>query len=73
MIGNSTIDEIHDVGKGIDPQILKAGGRTGHFGLPGMRERASLIGGKLTVASKPGAGTVIDVTIPASIAFERTA
>lgn len=35
---------ICDDGKGIDPAILKEG-RTGHYGLPGMRERASRIGG----------------------------
>ncbi|MBN1991762.1 MAG: sensor histidine kinase [Anaerolineae bacterium] len=34
-----------------------------HFGLPGMRERADLVGGSLTIASKPGQGTTIELTI----------
>jgi signal transduction histidine kinase len=33
-----------------------------------MRERAKLIGGKLTVRSEPGSGTRIDVTVPAALA-----
>ena len=33
---------VRDDGKGIDSEVLKAGGRAGHFGLPGMRERAQI-------------------------------
>jgi signal transduction histidine kinase/YHS domain-containing protein len=36
----------------------------GHWGLRGMRERAELTGGALTVASRPGQGTSIAVHIP---------
>jgi len=36
----------------------------GHFGLLGMRERAEKIGGSLTILSKPGSGTRINVTVP---------
>jgi signal transduction histidine kinase len=32
-----------------NPKILEAGAREGHYGMPGMRERAKLVGGKLTV------------------------
>jgi glucose-6-phosphate-specific signal transduction histidine kinase len=39
---------VRDNGKGIDPTHLGEQGRQGHFGLHGMRERAELIGGKLT-------------------------
>lgn len=59
---------IRDDGKGIDPAILKEG-RTGHYGLSGMRERAARIGGKLSVCSAPGAGTEMELSIPGSIAF----
>jgi signal transduction histidine kinase len=59
--------------KGIDPKVLEAGGRSGHHGLPGMQERAKLAGGKLTVWSKPGSGTEIELTIPASIAYAKSA
>jgi PAS domain S-box-containing protein len=36
----------------------------GHLGLLGMRERAQIIGGNLTVESKPGSGTTIFVEVP---------
>ncbi|HVP00234.1 MAG TPA: two-component regulator propeller domain-containing protein [Bryobacteraceae bacterium] len=60
---------IRDDGNGIDPEILKEG-RTGHFGLRGMRERAELIGGRLDVWSKLGSGTEVDLSVPASMAYE---
>jgi glucose-6-phosphate-specific signal transduction histidine kinase len=59
---------IEDNGKGIDPKVLDGGGREGHYGLPGMQERAKLAGGKLTVRSRLDSGTDIELTIPASVA-----
>jgi len=35
---------IPDNGKGIHQKVLSGGGRSGHFGLPGMQERAKLVG-----------------------------
>ena len=64
---------IVDNGKGIDPTILAKGGRSGHHGLPGMKERAWLARGKLTLASKPESGTEIEVTIPASLVYTNPA
>ena len=60
---------VRDDGKGIDPKVLDAGVRAGHHGLPGMRERAKLAGGKLTVWSEPDSGTEIELTIPADLAY----
>ena len=34
------------------------------LGLFGMQERASLVGGTLTIASHPGGGTVVEVAVP---------
>lgn len=51
---------VSDDGLGFDPQ---QGQTTGHFGLPGMRERAQLVGGQLTIDSQPGLGTTIQLTI----------
>lgn len=51
---------VRDDGVGFD--IDKNGG-TSHFGLTGMRERAQLVGGELTIVSKPGEGTTIKLTI----------
>jgi len=60
---------VRDDGKGIDPAYLGEQGRAGHFGLHGMRERARLIGGKLTVWSAVNAGTEVELTIPAIRAY----
>ena len=60
---------VRDDGKGIDPEVLRAEGREGHFGLRGMRERAKLAGGKLTVWSGLDAGTEVELSIPASHAY----
>ena len=62
---------VRDDGTGIDPSILGQEGRVGHFGLRGMRERAEQIGGKLEVWSERGAGTEIELTLPASLAYGR--
>jgi signal transduction histidine kinase len=40
---------VRDDGKGMDAAVLSSHGLEGHYGLPGMRERASLIEGKLVV------------------------
>ena len=61
-----------DDGKGIDPKVLNGGGREGHYGLPGMQERAKLTGGKVTVWSKLDSGTEIELTIPASLAYAKS-
>jgi PAS domain S-box-containing protein len=60
---------IRDDGKGIDPELLSAGGREGHFGLHSMKERAEIADGKLEIWSRGGAGTEIELTIPASSAY----
>jgi signal transduction histidine kinase/ligand-binding sensor domain-containing protein len=61
---------IRDNGKGIDPKHLHAG-RDGHWGLPGMRERAQQIGAKFEMWSEVGAGTEVEVSIPGSIVYEK--
>jgi len=59
---------IRDNGKGIDPKLLEAG-RDGHWGLPGMRERAQQIGAQLEMWSEVGAGTEVELSIPGSVAY----
>jgi signal transduction histidine kinase len=61
---------VRDDGLGIDPEFLNDDQRSGHYGLRGMRERAKLNGGKLTVWSQPNSGTEVDLTIPASFAYQ---
>jgi signal transduction histidine kinase len=41
-------------------------GRAGHYGIVGMKERASQIGAELEVASTPGKGTKVSVRVPVS-------
>ena len=60
---------IRDNGKGIDRKVLEQGARQGHWGLPGVRERAKRIGARLKLWSEPGAGTEAELTVPARIAY----
>jgi len=62
---------VRDNGKGIDPQVLNQGGRAAHHGLPGMHERAKLLGAKLAIWSQPDSGTEIELIVPAAIAYVR--
>jgi signal transduction histidine kinase len=59
---------VRDDGRGIDPEVLRAG-RDGHWGLSGMRERAERVGGHLRVWSRPGAGTEVELAVPGHLAF----
>ena len=54
--GNGLSLIVQDDGLGFDPQQAQT---AGHFGLPGMDERAALVGGDLTVSSQPGQGTTV--------------
>jgi signal transduction histidine kinase/ligand-binding sensor domain-containing protein len=61
---------IRDNGKGIDPRVLREGGSAGHWGLRGVRERAERIGSRLDFWSEAGAGTEVQLTVPATIAYD---
>jgi signal transduction histidine kinase len=63
--------QVRDDGKGIAPEVLRAGEKQGHFGLGGMHERAELVGGKLTVRSGPAGGTEVEFSAPGSRAYSR--
>jgi signal transduction histidine kinase/ligand-binding sensor domain-containing protein len=60
---------IRDDGQGISTVVQHAGGKPGHFGLIGMRERAEKLGAQLEVWSRPGAGTEVDLRVPARVAY----
>jgi signal transduction histidine kinase len=59
---------IRDDGDGMPPDILQTG-RSGHYGLNGMRERARQAGAKLDIWSSAGSGTEIDLSFPGSTAY----
>ena len=52
--------EVRDWGIGFDPESVEKG----HFGLEGIRQRVRLFGGRLTIQSKPGSGTLVQVVVP---------
>jgi signal transduction histidine kinase len=62
---------VEDDGSGFDPgEVLSGGDADRRLGLHGMRERAALLGGTLTVESGPGRGTTVFAQIPLSAAAE---
>ena len=52
--------EVRDWGIGFDTESVKEG----HFGLEGIRQRARLLGGRLTIESSPESGTLVRVIVP---------
>jgi signal transduction histidine kinase len=60
---------VRDDGRGIDEGVLKTGYRSGHWGLPGMRERANKMRGELRVRSSSEGGTLIDLQVPGTLVY----
>jgi signal transduction histidine kinase len=58
---------IRDDGKGMDANVLKEGAQPGHWGLPGVRERAKEIGARLDFWSEAEAGTEVQLAVPISV------
>jgi signal transduction histidine kinase len=58
-LGDTLLLDVADDGTGFD---TTAG--TDGYGLVGMRQRLSRVGGTLTVESSPGAGTIINASVP---------
>ncbi|MFB8101564.1 sensor histidine kinase [Streptomyces sp. NPDC056007] len=56
--------DVRDDGCGFDPLALAPAGRTGGFGLGGMRARAERIAGTVEVESEPGGGTAVSARVP---------
>lgn len=62
-----------DDGKGIEAATLEGQQPASHYGLPGMRERAAIIGGQLEVRSTVGRGTEVELRVPGRNAYESAA
>ncbi len=56
---SSVVLEVSDCGTGFDPRATPAG-----LGLASMRERAASVGGRLSIAAAPGAGTRVRLSVP---------
>ena len=59
--GSNVVLEVKDNGKGIRTDQLNT---SKSFGLLGMKERATLLDGKLEISGGPGKGTCVKVTLP---------
>jgi signal transduction histidine kinase len=67
--GSSTLElSIRDQGDGMTDQVLQTG-IPGHYGLAGMRERAARMGAELSIASAPGRGPTVHLSLPAAYAY----
>lgn len=62
---------VRDHGRGIDGETLAKGGAPGHWGMLGMRERAQKLGARLLIRSGAGAGTDVELDIPAAVAYRE--
>ena len=60
--GAGAVLRVTDDGRGFDPRTVRRAGR--HLGLVSMRDRASGVGGTLTVESEPDKGTTIEMEVP---------
>ncbi|MGW3360862.1 GAF domain-containing sensor histidine kinase [Streptomyces bungoensis] len=60
--GSGAVLRVTDDGGGFEPRSVRRAGR--HLGLVSMRDRASGVGGTLTVESAPGKGTTIEMEVP---------
>jgi signal transduction histidine kinase/ligand-binding sensor domain-containing protein len=60
---------VRDDGKGMAPQVPVEQGTSGHFGLPGMHERATLVGGRLDIWSDINSGTEVELRVPGVVAY----
>ncbi|MBN1643775.1 MAG: PAS domain S-box protein [Dehalococcoidales bacterium] len=61
---DSTVVEIKDDGKGFEISESMGFVQAGKIGLAGIQERAELLGGKLSISSKVGEGTILTLIIP---------
>ena len=61
---------VRDNGIGISEEVLSQG-KHGHFGLQGMKERATRIGGSISISTSRKGGTEVSLVIPGDIAFRQ--
>jgi signal transduction histidine kinase/ligand-binding sensor domain-containing protein len=68
--GQNLVFSVHDNGRGMDQEVA-AHGKTDHFGLQGMRERAKRSGGTLVISTSDHSGTRLQLVIPGDKVFSR--
>ena len=68
--GRDLTIHIEDNGRGFDKEFIAAG-RPGHFGIAGMKERATKIGAHMSIETQVGKGTRLILTVPGRIIYGR--
>jgi ligand-binding sensor domain-containing protein len=66
--GRDLTIQIHDNGGGFDPDLIRTG-KPGHFGIKGMKERASKIGARLSLQTSVKDGTQFSLHIPGRVMY----
>jgi signal transduction histidine kinase len=66
--GSELVLRVRDDGRGMDESVMR-GGREGHWGMRGIRERAANLGGTATFASSEQGGTEVTVRTPMTQVF----
>jgi two-component system sensor histidine kinase UhpB len=61
---------VSDDGRGFDPDHVQVIADIAHFGLIAMRERVEALGGRFRVTTAPGHGTVVEASLPLTVATE---
>ena len=61
---------VSDDGRGFDPDHVQVIADIAHFGLIAMRERVEALGGRFRVTTAPGHGTVVEASLPVTVATE---
>jgi signal transduction histidine kinase len=64
--------QIDDNGRGFDPDLIQTG-KPGHFGIAGMKERASKIGARLLLRTSIEDGTKFSLVVPGHVIFRSSA
>jgi ligand-binding sensor domain-containing protein/signal transduction histidine kinase len=59
---------VQDNGRGITEETLNLG-RPGHYGIAGMKERAERLGGSISIRSRAGKGTEVNLCVPAHLLY----
>jgi nitrate/nitrite-specific signal transduction histidine kinase len=62
---------VADDGEGFDEALLSSQRDPGHFGVQSMMERIERLGGELALRSRPGEGTRVVLSVPASVAYRK--
>ncbi|HEY2764491.1 MAG TPA: GAF domain-containing sensor histidine kinase [Pseudonocardiaceae bacterium] len=66
VTSEAVVLEVSDDGAGFDPAAASERAGPGGYGLPGMQQRAELLGGQLTAESSPGWGAMVRLRVPIS-------